>query len=324
MGHYVLRRSLQAIPLLVGISLIAFVLLQMTPGGPLAMSESPGRSGRATAEQLERLRNRYGLDDPLHVQYLNWAGDLVRGDWGISFNTGRPVLALIGERLPTTLLLTGLAFGVTLLLAFPIGILAATRRYSVFDYLSTGVAFLGIAVPSFWLALMLLYVFTYTLGWLPSVGLTDPRQDYEGAAGVWDRVRHLLMPVTVLALASTAGLTRYVRAAMLDAVGQDFVRTARSKGLRERAVVVGHALKNAAIPIVTVLALEVPDLFIGAVITESVFAIAGMGRLFVESANLRDYPVLMGILMLASLLVIAANLIADVAYGLLDPRISYT
>ena len=323
MGRYLLRRSLQAIPLLVGISVIAFVLLQMTPGGPLAASEAPGRSGRATAEQLERLRNRYGLDDPLHVQYLSWAGDLVRGDWGISFNTGRPVLALIGERLPTTLLLTGLAFGATLLLAFPIGILAATKRYSRFDYLSTGVAFLGIAVPSFWLALMLLYVFTYTLGWLPSVGLTDPRQAHEGWAGIWDRVRHLLMPVTVLALASTAGLTRYVRSAMLDAVGQEFVRTARAKGLREGAVVLGHALKNAAIPIVTVVALEIPDLFIGAVIVESVFAISGMGRLFVESANLRDYPVLMGILMIASVLVIACNLLADAVYGLLDPRIVY-
>jgi len=322
-GRYLLRRSLQAIPLLVGISVIAFVLLQMTPGGPLAMAEAPGRSGRATAEQLERLRNRYGLDDPLHVQYLAWAGDLVRGDWGISFNTGRPVLALIGERLPTTLLLTGLAFGATLLLAFPIGILAATKRYSLFDYLSTGVAFLGIAIPSFWLALMLLYLFTYTLGWLPSVGLTDPRQTHEGWAGVWDRVRHLLMPVTVLALASTAGLTRYVRSAMLDTVGQEFVRTARAKGLRERAVVLGHALKNAAIPIATVLALEIPDLFIGAVIVESVFAISGMGRLFVESANLRDYPVLMGILMIASVLVVACNLIADVVYGLLDPRIAY-
>lgn len=323
MGRYVLRRALQAVPLLVGISVIAFVLLQMTPGGPLARSEAPGRSGRATAEQMERLRNRYGLDDPLHVQYLRWAGDLVRGDWGISFNTGRPVLALIGERLPTTLLLTGLALAVTLLMAFPIGILAATRRYSFFDYVSTGVAFFGIAVPSFWLALMLLYVFTYSLGWLPSVGLTDPRQEYDGAAALWDRVRHLLMPVTVLALASTAGITRYVRAAMLDTVGQDFVRTARAKGLRERAVVIGHALKNAAIPIVTVLAIEIPDLFIGAVITESVFAISGMGRLFVESANLRDYPVLMGILLIASLLVVVANLLADVIYGLLDPRIVY-
>lgn len=323
MGRYVARRLLQAIPLLVGISILAFGLLQMTPGGPLAMGESPGRSGRATAEQLERLRNQYGLDDPLPVQYLNWAGGLLRGDWGTSFNTGRPVLQTIGERVPTTLLLTGLAFAASLLLAIPIGVVAAVRRSSVFDYLSTGVAFLGIAVPSFWLALMLLFAFTYTLGWLPSVGLSDPRQDHAGLAALADRARHLVMPVAVLALASTAGLTRYVRAATIEAVGQDFVRTARAKGLRERTVVLGHAVKNAAIPVVTVVALEIPDLFIGAVIVESVFAISGMGRLFVESANLRDYPVLMGILMVASLLVIASNLVADVVYGLLDPRITY-
>jgi peptide/nickel transport system permease protein len=323
MGRYVARRLLQAIPLLVGISILAFILLQMTPGGPLAVSEAPGRSGRATAEQLERLRDRYGLDDPLPVQYLNWAGGLVRGDWGTSFNTGRPVLLTIAERVPTTLLLTGLAFGTALLLAIPIGIVAAVRQYSGFDYLSTGVAFLGIAIPSFWLALMLLFVFTYTLGWLPSVGLTDPRQTHEGLAALADRARHLLMPVAVLALASTAGMTRYVRAAMIETGGQDFVRTARAKGLRERTVVLGHALKNAAIPIVTVVALEIPDLFIGAVIVESVFAISGMGRLFVESANLRDYPVLMGILMIASVLVVAANLLADVVYGWLDPRITF-
>lgn len=324
MGRYVARRLLQAIPLLVGISILAFALLQMTPGGPLAVSEAPGRSGRATAEQMAKLRNRYGLDDPIPVQYLNWAGGLLRGDWGISFNTGRPVLLTIAERIPTTLLLTGLAFAVALLLALPIGIVAAVRQYSVFDYLSTGVAFLGIAVPSFWLALMLLFVFTYTLGWLPSVGLTDPRQDHAGLAALADRARHLVMPVSVLALASTAGMTRYVRAAMIETGGMDFVRTARAKGLRERTVVIGHALKNAAIPIVTVVALEIPDLFIGAVIVESVFAISGMGRLFVESANLRDYPVLMGILMIASLLVVASNLIADVVYGWLDPRITYT
>ncbi len=324
MGRYVARRLLQAIPLLVGISILAFTLLQMTPGGPLAVSEAPGRAGRATPEQMAKLRNRYGLDDPIPVQYLNWAGGLLRGDWGISFNTGRPVLLTIAERVPTTLMLTGLAFGVALLLALPIGIIAAVRQYSVFDYLSTGVAFLGIAIPSFWLALMLLFVFTYTLGWLPSVGLTDPRQDYDGLAALADRARHLVMPVSVLALASTAGMTRYVRAAMIETGGQDFIRTARAKGLRERTVVLGHALKNAAIPIVTVVALEIPDLFIGAVIVESVFAISGMGRLFVESANLRDYPVLMGILMIASTLVVASSLIADVVYGWLDPRISYT
>jgi peptide/nickel transport system permease protein len=322
MGRYVVRRSLQAIPLLIAISILVFLMLQMTPGGPLAMVEAPGASGRATPEDLERLRNRYGLNDPLYVQYGNWAVDLVRGDWGTSFNSGRPVLTVIWERVPTTLLLTGLAFLTTLVIAIPVGILSATRQYTVFDYLATGFSFLGVSVPGFWLALMLLYAFSFSLGWLPSVGLSDPRHDHTGWAAIQDRALHLILPVSTLALTSTAGLARYVRSAMLDVIGQDYVRTARAKGLGERAVIGVHALKNGAVPVVTVLALEIPDLFIGAVIIESIFAISGMGRLFVESANLRDYPVLMGILMVGSVLVVLSNLIADVIYGWLDPRIT--
>jgi peptide/nickel transport system permease protein len=322
-GNYVLRRLLQAIPLLIAISAIIFVMLQMTPGGPLAMGEGGGRSARVTAEDLQRLRNRYGLDDPMYVQYVNWGRDLLRGDWGTSFNTGLPVLTMIQERLPTTLLVMGLSFLVTLLLAFPIGILAALRRYSLFDYLTTTVSFLGIAVPGFWFALMLMFVFSFTLGWLPSFGLSDPRATHSGWAAVADTGMHLIMPVAVLSLTSTASMTRYVRAAMLDVIGQDYVRTAQAKGLADRTVIGLHALKNGAIPIVTVLALELPDLFIGAVIVESVFAISGMGRLFIESANLRDYPVLMGVLIITAVLVICFNLIADILYAVLDPRIRY-
>lgn len=323
MSRYLVRRALQAVPLLIAISAIIFVMLQMTPGGPLAAGDASGRSARVTAEDLQRLRNKYGLGDPMYVQYLNWGRDLLRGDWGTSFNTGLPVTTMILERLPTTLLVMSLSFLVTLLLAFPIGILSALRRYTFFDYLTTSVSFLGIAIPSFWFALMLMFVFSFTLGWLPSVGLSDPRADYSGMAAVADRAKHLIMPVTVLALTSTASLTRYVRAAMLDVIGQDYVRTAQAKGLGERIVVLVHALKNAAIPIVTVLALELPDLFIGAVIVESVFAISGMGRLFIESANLRDYPVLMGVLVMTAVLVVTFNLIADVLYAALDPRIRY-
>jgi peptide/nickel transport system permease protein len=323
MGNYLLRRLLQAIPLLIVISAIIFVMLQMTPGGPLAVGEGGGRSARVTEEDLQRLRNKYGLDDPMYVQYANWGRDLLRGDWGTSFNTGLPVLTMIAERLPTTLLVMGLSFLVTLLLAFPIGILAALRRYSLFDYLTTTVSFLGIAVPSFWFALMLMFVFSFTLGWLPSVGLSDPRASFSGWSAVGDTARHLIMPVAVLSLTSTASLTRYVRASMLDVIGQDYVRTAQAKGLANRTVIGLHALKNGAIPIVTVLAVELPDLFIGAVIVESVFAISGMGRLFIESANLRDYPVLMGVLLISAALVISFNLIADLLYAVLDPRIRY-
>lgn len=323
MGRYLVRRLLQAAPLLIAISAIIFVMLQMTPGGPLATGEGGGRSARVTAEDLQRLRNKYGLDDPIPVQYLNWGRDLLRGDWGTSFNTGLPVTTMIQERLPTTLLVMGLSFLVTVLLAFPIGIFSALRRYTFFDYLTTTVSFLGVAIPSFWFALMLMFIFSFTLSWLPSVGLSDPRADYTGMAAVVDRAKHLIMPVAVLALTSTASTTRYVRAAMLDVIDQDYIRTAQAKGLGERTVVLVHALKNGAIPIVTVLALELPDLFIGAVIVESVFAISGMGRLFIESANLRDYPVLMGVLVMTAILVITFNLIADLLYAALDPRIRY-
>lgn len=324
MSRYFIRRVLQAIPLLIGITIIIFGMLQMTPGGPLSVAENPAGRGRVSEEDLQRMRDRYGLDDPIYVQYLNWAGGIFRGDLGTSFNTGLPVARMIGERLPTTLLVMGLAFALTLLLSFPIGILAAVKRYSFFDYVTTSVSFLGVAVPSFWFAIMLMYVLSFKFGLLPSVGLTDPRADHSGFSGIWDRITHLIMPVSVLALTSTAIITRYVRASMLDIISQDYVRTARAKGLKEQVVIWVHALKNAAIPIVTVLALELPDLFIGAVIVESIFAIPGMGRLFIDSANLRDYPVLMGVLAIAAALVIAFNLLADLLYGLLDPRIRYS
>jgi len=245
------------------------------------------------------------------------------GDWGVSYDTGQPVLQTITERLPTTLVLTGLAFTVSLLIAIPVGIIAATRQYSMFDYASTGLSFAGIATPSFWFGLMLLYVFSFQLDWLPSSGLTDLREDYVGLAAVWDRTSHLIMPVAVLALIATANLARYVRASMLEVLGQDYVRTARGSGLPERVVIVQHAGKNASIPVVTIATLMVPDLFLGAVITETIFSIPGMGALFVHSAELRDYPVLLGILVIAAVLVVITNLAADVLYGFLDPRISY-
>jgi peptide/nickel transport system permease protein len=320
MGSYLIRRSLQAVPLLLGISLLIFLLLQMTPGGPLAASEG---SSRVTPEQIERLRGRYGLDDPIPVQYLKWLGGVVTGDWGIAYNTGRPVLEVIGERVPTTLLVGGTALLVSLLIAVPVGVLAAARQYSPFDYASTGLSFVGMATPSFWFGMMLLFVFSFQLRWLPSSGLEDLRARSEGFAAVLDTAQHLIMPVTVLSLITVAQLTRYVRSSMLEVLGQDYVRTARGSGLPERTVIMSHALKNASIPVLTIAVTMVPELLFTAVITESIFALPGMGRLFIESANLRDYPVLLGLLMIASAVVVVANLIADLLYGWLDPRITY-
>jgi peptide/nickel transport system permease protein len=216
-----------------------------------------------------------------------------------------------------------MAFVVSVVLALAIGVTAALRHRSPFDYISTGLSFAGLAVPSFWFGLMLLYVFSFQLDWLPSGGLQDLRRSYEGFDAFIDLIRHLLMPVAVLSLVSVASLTRYVRSSMLDVLNQDYVRTARGSGLPEAMVIMRHTLKNASIPIVTVAVISIPELFLGAVITETIFAIPGMGRLFIESANLRDYPVLLGVLIIAAGLVVLANLVADFLYARLDPRISY-
>lgn len=322
MAAHLTRRLLLSVPLLVGISVVVFALLQATPGGPLA-SGGEGAGTQLSPEQIERMRDAYGLDDPLPVQYLNWAGGMLTGDWGTSLRTGQPVLEVIADRLPTTLLLIGLAFVISLAIAIPVGIVAARRQHSAFDYVATGLSFAGFATPSFWFGLMLLFLFSFTLGWLPSSGLEDLRETHTGFDALWDRVRHLIMPVAVLALVTAASLTRYVRAAMLEVLDQDYVRTARGSGLPERTVVMRHAVKNAAIPVVTVAVLAIPELFLGTAITETIFSLPGIGRLFIESADQRDYPVLLGILMIASLLVVLANVVADVLYALLDPRISH-
>lgn len=321
MANYLLRRVLQAVPLLIAISVIVFALLQMTPGGPLSVGE--GGSNPAAAAQMAKIREQYGLNDPIPLQYLRWIGGVVTGDWGESFKTGQPVLQVIGDRVSVTLTVSGLAFLLSTVLALAIGVIAAVNRQSAFDYTTTGLSFIGLATPSFWFGLMLIYVFSFQLGLLPASGLEDLRAGYTGFDNVIDRIRHLILPVAVLSLVSVASLTRYVRSSMLDVLAQDYIRTARGSGLAERTVIIGHALKNASIPVTTVVLLSIPEIFLGAVITETIFGLPGMGRLFIESANERDYPVLLGLLMIAALLVVIANLVADLIYARLDPRISY-
>lgn len=321
MANYLLRRVLQAVPLLIAISVIVFALLQMTPGGPLSVGE--GGSNPAAAAQMAKIREQYGLNDPIPLQYLRWIGGVVTGDWGESFKTGQPVLQVIGDRVSVTLTVSGLAFLLSTVLALVIGVIAAVNRQSAFDYTTTGLSFIGLATPSFWFGLMLIYVFSFQLGLLPASGLEDLRAGYTGFDNVIDRIRHLILPVAVLSLVSVASLTRYVRSSMLDVLAQDYIRTARGSGLAERTVIIGHALKNASIPVTTVVLLSIPEIFLGAVITETIFGLPGMGRLFIESANERDYPVLLGLLMIAALLVVIANLVADLVYARLDPRISY-
>ncbi len=314
MGRYIARRLVQAVPLLVGISVVSFFILRAVPGGPLAAYEN---NPSVTPDDLRRLEHAFGLDRPLAEQYGEWLGRFLSGDWGYSFATHLPVLQMIGDRLPNTVYLMGTVYLVTLLIALPIGILTAIRQYSWFDHLVTGWTFVAFSMPTFWLGLVLIIVFGLNLRLLPLGGMATLGVPFDLA----DRLRHLILPVATLSLVGIGHYVRYLRASMLETIGQDYVRTARAKGLGERLVVGRHAFKNAAIPLVTVAALDLPELFVGALVTEQIFGWPGMGRLFWDAATRLDYPILMGVLAVSSALIVLANLIADVAYGYLDPRI---
>jgi peptide/nickel transport system permease protein len=316
-GRYIVRRLLQALPLLFAISVAVFILLKAQPGGPLAQYEG---DPNFTEADRQRLEHAFGLDRPLPVQYVAWLGSFLRLDWGYSFSSHQPVLSLIGERLPNTLYLMGTVFVVVLLFAIPIGVLTAVRQYSWFDHVVTGTTFAFLSTPTFWLGLLLIILFGLQLRWLPLGGMQTPGAPFD----LSDRLRHLILPVATIALVQMGSHVRYLRASMLETIGQDYMRTARAKGLAERVVVLRHALKNAAIPLVTIVALDMPELFVGALVTEQIFGWPGMGRLFWDAATRSDFPVLQGILAVSSSLIILANLVADVMYGYLDPRIRYS
>jgi len=317
MGRYVLRRLIQAIPLILGITVIAFAILKVTPGGPLAAYEN---NPDFNAADLQRLEHALGLDQPVPVQYVQWLGRFVSGDWGYSFATSQPVLSMIGQRLPNTLWLMSTVFIVTLLVALPIGVFTAVKQYSWFDHIATGATFAAFSMPTFWLGLLLIITFGLTLRLLPLGGMLAPGAPFT----IGDLARHLILPAATISLVQIGVYVRFLRASMLETTSQDYIRTARSKGLSEGHVISRHALKNAAIPFVTIAALDLPELFAGALVTENIFGWPGMGRLFFDSALRSDYPVLMGILVIGSIVVILANLLADVIYGVLDPRIRYS
>ncbi|WP_193337263.1 ABC transporter permease [Devosia beringensis] len=312
---YVLRRLLSAIPLLLGISVILFAIIHLAPGGPLDMyTENPAVS----KEALAQIAAAYGLDQPVPVQYFLWLKSMLLGDWGYSIRTGRPVLAEIVLRLGPTLELGGLALILSLAIAIPLGIVSAARRGSKLDSALTLASFAGISIPVFWLALLLQLLFSVQLGWLPSAGYKSI-----GGGDFFDRLSHIVMPAAVLSLATVASWSRFIRSGMIDVLNQDYIRTAYAKGRSERGVVFMHALRNAMIPAVTVIAVDFATVISGAVITETVFAWPGIGRLFMESMDGRDYPMLMGLMMMGSLGIVLANIIADLAYASLDPRIRY-
>ncbi len=323
MTTYLLRRLLESVPLLAVVSALVFGMLQASPGSPLAQLE---RDPTISQADLERIARDRGLLDPAPTQYLRWVAGAVRGDLGRSLQTGRPVTREILDRLPNTVTLVLTAFVVTLLIAIPVGVLSAVRQYSWFDHLVTAFAFMGQSIPIFWLGLMLILVFYF---WLPNPFGTGPLFPPGGMAttgmegSLTDRAWHLILPVVMLSSTWVAWYTRFLRASMIETLSQDYVRTARAKGMSERRVIYRHALRNAALPLVTLVALDLPMVFSGALFTETIFSWPGMGRLFFQSALRRDYPVLMAIVMFTSVAIVIANLLADLAYAYVDPRIRY-
>lgn len=318
---YVVKRILFMIPLLLGITIICFAVMHLAPGSPTDLQTQ--MNPKSSAEMRERLRALYELDKPLPVQYVSWLKKISRGDLGVSFSSDhRPVADKIMERLPITIVINLLSLLIIVAVAVPLGVLSAVHQDSLFDKVTTVLVFIGFAVPTFWLALLLMIFFGIHLGWLPVSGLRSLNYEY---LGPWDQffdlVKHLVLPVFVSAFGGLAGLSRYMRANMLEVIRQDFIMTARAKGLSERQVVYKHALRNALLPTITILGLSIPGLIGGSVIFETIFAIPGMGQLFYMSVMARDYPTVMGILLIGSVLTLVGNLIADVSYALADPRI---
>jgi peptide/nickel transport system permease protein len=311
MAAFIVRRLLTAIPLLLGISMVLFVLIHLPPGGP---ADIYAGSPTASAADLARMNENLGLNDPLPVQYVKWLRGMVTGDWGVSYKDGRPVTTAILERLPATiqLMLTSLLIAVAL--AIPIGVFTATRAQRGARYVVNVFTMLGISVPTFWTGLMVIMIFAGRLGWIPAGGRGRPDD-------LLSQLHHLIAPALVLALVSMAGFARYIHSSMVEVMQEDYVRTATAKGLARRTVVFRHAFRNASIPLITLIGLELPRLISGALVTEVVFSWPGLGRLITESILARNYPVLMGAFMLIALMTILGSLLADVGYGLVNPQI---
>ena len=317
MLRYILKRILQAIPILLGITIIVYALASAAPGSPIDMFISNNSS--MTEEAIQALEQKMGLDQPVYIQYLNWLKALFSGDMGFSYRTYEPVWDMIRIRIWPTLLLTGTALILSLLIAIPLGALAAYKPYSPADYLSSGLSFLGAATPNFFASLIFVYFFAVRLKVLPASGMYNSLSD----TSLGSLIPHLILPSCVLALQLLGGFLRQMRSSMLDALGDDYVNTARAKGLRERAIIFIHVLRNSLIPLVSQIGLSLPLLIGGAVVTEQIFSWPGIGSLMVLSINNRDYPTIMGLTVVISTFVLVGNIIVDILYGLLDPRIRY-
>ncbi|CAN5701611.1 ABC transporter permease [soil metagenome] len=319
MGKYLLKRILIAIPTLIAISMVIYLVLALAPGDPLGeLANSPS----ITAEVRENIRRSLGLDQPIYIRYVKWAGAFLTGNMGYSFVSPVPVSALIWQRLPVTLWVVGLAYLVSVALAFPLGILSALKRYTWLDQLATTFAFAGFSIPPFFTGLIFIIIFSVWLGWLPFI--YDSTLTVNSFSSLLAQVKQSIMPVAVLALFQTAVLMRYIRAAVIEQLTMDYVRTAYAKGLSGWEVMVRHVLRNALIPVVTLIALDIPTVFTGALVTEQVFRVPGIGSLLIDSITRSDTPVVMAITFIYAILIVMFNLIADVLYGVLDPRIRYS
>ncbi len=324
MRRYILKRLLYAIPLLWGIATVTFFMMRLAPGDPLDMYLEPQRQRRVDPEVIELLRQKYGLDQPIHVQYVRWLGNVLQGDFGESFRHRRPVSRLLAETTPYTLQLTVLAVLFDALIGITFGIISAVKQYSLLDKVVTLGSLIIYAVPGFWLALMLVLVFSVHLGWFPTSQTRSMDYEFLSTWGkIGDRVWHLVLPVFVLGIASAAGTARYMRNRLLEVLSEDYVIAARARGFTERFVILKHALRNALIPIITIYGLSLPFLLGGATIIETIFAWPGMGRLAVGGVGGRDYPLIMATMLIAATLTVMGNLLADVTYAWVDPRVSY-
>lgn len=314
MTQYIIRRLIQSMFIIWGCATLVFFMLRLIPGDPVVTMLGP----EYTPEAADALRRKLGLDASLPVQYVQWLGNLVRGDLGGSIATSDSVADIIKSGLPKTLSLAAVSFVIALVIAVPAGIVAALNRNTAIDYIASIVAFIGVSMPSFWFGIILILIFAVQLRWLPAIGYSEIGED-----GVVEWLRRLILPSLAIGAGYSAILMRFVRAGLLEVLGSDYVRTARAKGLREKAVILRHALRNALIPVVTVIGIQLALLLSGAVVTETVFSIRGLGRILVGAIFDRDYPIVQGVILLIAVIFVLANLVVDIIYTFLDPRIHY-
>lgn len=318
MLQYIGRRLIQTIPMLIGISLILFIVFSLMPSDFVDLQYA---NVKISAERLAEIKEKHGLNDPLHIRYFRWISNMLQGDFGESSQFKKPVTTVISEYIWNSFLLAVVAQILAILIAVPIGIYSAVKQYSFFDMLFTVFALIGISIPAFFFGLVLQKIFSVDLGWLPLVGMRTAGSKLTGFADMMDVMKHMVLPITVLTLISIGGLMRYTRTAMLEVIRQDYIRTARAKGLSENVVIYKHAFRNAMIPLITLLGFMLPGLFAGAILTESIFGWPGIGRVALQSINQRDYFFLMAFNVLMSVLTLAGNLLADLLYAAADPRI---